>query len=85
MDIQIRIVNNKKLLRTFIELPAAIHKEHSNWLPPIYVDEWNYYNTRKNKAFNYCDTVLAIAYQHACGLRLRRFKAALLTVTIRKK
>lgn len=64
MDIQIRIVNNKKLLRTFIELPAAIHKEHSNWLPPIYVDEWNYYNTRKNKAFNYCDTVLAIAYQH---------------------
>lgn len=64
MDTQIKVVNNRKLLRTFIELPAAIHKKHSNWMPPIYMDEWIYYNTRKNKAYDYCDTILAIAYQH---------------------
>ncbi len=64
MDTQIRVVNNKKLLRAFIDLPAAIHKGHSNWLPPIYADDWNFYSPRKNKAFAYCDTVLAIAYQH---------------------
>ena len=63
MDTQIRVVNSKSLLRTFIKLPSAIHHGHSNWLPPIYIDEWNYFNPRKNKAFNYCDTILAIAFQ----------------------
>ncbi|KAF5066585.1 hypothetical protein DSECCO2_261830 [anaerobic digester metagenome] len=62
MQIDLRIVNNRKLLSVFINLPAQIHKGHKNWLPPIYHDEWLYFNPRRNKAFNYCETILALAF-----------------------
>ncbi len=69
MKPEIRIVNNRKILRDFIKLPAAIHAGHLNWLPPIYVDEWNFFNPKKNRAFSHCETILAVAYQNniPCG------------------
>jgi len=57
----IKIVNSKKLLHTFIHLPAIIHKEHQNWVPPIYMDDREFFNPKKNKAFSYCDTILILA------------------------
>lgn len=63
MGIEIREVKSKRDLRKFIHLPAKIHKNHSNWVPPIYMDEWGYYNPKKNKAFSFCDTTLALAYK----------------------
>jgi len=63
MGISLRPVQNKRDLRTFIYLPEKIHAAHSNWLPPLYVDEWTYFNPKKNKAFSYCDTLLLLAYQ----------------------
>lgn len=44
-------------------LPAQLHKGHLNWVPPIYRDEWSYFNKKQNLAFSYCDTTLAIAYR----------------------
>jgi GNAT superfamily N-acetyltransferase len=61
MEISLRPVQNKRDLRTFIFLPEKIHAHHANWAPPIYVDEWAYYNPEKNKAFSYCDTLLLLA------------------------
>lgn len=63
MTVTIRQVNTRSDLRTYIYLPEHIHKNHSNWLPPIYMDEWTYYNPRKNKAFSFCDTCLWLAYK----------------------
>jgi hypothetical protein len=63
MGIDIRIVSTKSELKKFIHLPAKIHKGHKNWVPPIYMDEWVYYDPKKNKSFSYCDTSLALAYR----------------------
>jgi GNAT superfamily N-acetyltransferase len=63
MAIQIREVKNRKDLKTFIYLPEKIHADQENWVHPIYMDEWKYFNSRKNKAFTYCDTILLLAFR----------------------
>ncbi len=63
MRIEVREVSGRKDLKTFIFLPEKIHRGHANWVPPIYMDEWNYFNPKKNKAFSYCQTILLLAYQ----------------------
>lgn len=63
MAIEIKEVTTKKARREFIYLPEKLHQGHDNWLPPIYMDEKAYFNPRKNPAFSYSDTVLALAYQ----------------------
>jgi hypothetical protein len=61
-SIIIKEVDSKEELRKFIYLPAEIHKHHSNWVPPIYMDEWEFFNPAKNKSFQFCDTILLLAY-----------------------
>lgn len=62
-QIIIQEVNSKSHLRKFIHLPAAIHQNHPNWVPPIYMDEWEFFNPKKNKSFQSCDTILLLAYR----------------------
>jgi hypothetical protein len=64
MGIEIKEVKTKNDLRTYIYLPAKIHKSHSNWLPPVYMDEWLFYNTKKNKCFSFSDTIILLAYRN---------------------
>lgn len=59
--IEIIEVNSKSDLKKFIYLPEKIHKSHKNWLYPLYSDDKIFFDPLKNKAFNYCDTVLALA------------------------
>ena len=61
-EIKVKQVKDKRELKTFIYLPEKIHKGHKNWVPPVYLDESSYFNPAKNKAFEYCETILAIAY-----------------------
>jgi hypothetical protein len=63
MIVDIQEVKTKKELKTFIYLPEKIHAGHRNWVHPIYMDEWKYFDPKKNKAFSYCDTVLLLAYR----------------------
>lgn len=63
MLLDIREVRTNKDLKTFIFLPEKIHAGHRNWVHPIYMDEWKYFDPKKNKAFSYCDTVLLLAYR----------------------
>jgi hypothetical protein len=63
----IQEVNSKKELKKFIHLPATIHQNHFNWVPPIYMDEWEFFNPRKNKSFQSCDTIVLLAY---CGKKV---------------
>jgi len=62
--IVLKEVLSKKELKKFIHLPAAIHQNHSNWVPPIYMDEWEFFNPKKNKSFQSCDTILLLAYRN---------------------
>jgi len=61
MEIQIKEVKNKRDLHDFIYLPAKIHKDHKNWVPPIYMDDWEFFDPKKNKSFIYCDHLLLLA------------------------
>jgi hypothetical protein len=63
MEVVVKPVTSGNELKTFIRLPAKIHKKHSNWVPPIYMDEWIFFNPKKNRAFDHCDTVLALAWK----------------------
>jgi hypothetical protein len=64
MEVVIKPVESKRNLKTFIHLPSKIHKSHKNWVPPIYMDEWEFFNPKKNRAFNHCDTVLVLAWKN---------------------
>lgn len=63
MPIEIKAVTNRKELRTFIHLPAKIHKDHKNWVPPLYMDDWEFFDPKKNRSFEKCDHVLAVAFR----------------------
>ena len=61
MNIEVREVKTRKDLKRFIYLPEKIHAGRANWVPPLYYDEWKYFDPKKNKAFSYCDTILLLA------------------------
>lgn len=61
MDVEIREVKNRKDLKKFIYIAKEIHRDHKTWVPPIYADEWKYFNPKKNRSFSHCDTILALA------------------------
>ncbi len=63
MAISIRPVENKRDLKAFIHLPERIHKDHPNWVPPLWGDEWVFFNEKKNKSFRHCETTLLLAYR----------------------
>ncbi len=62
-DIVVKEVASRKELRDFIYLPEKVHKNESNWLPPIYMDEWELFNKKKNRSYQYADTVFYLAYR----------------------
>ncbi|UCG27448.1 MAG: hypothetical protein JSV24_10800 [Bacteroidales bacterium] len=64
MPVETKEVKTKKDLRRFIYLPATINKECSNWVPPIYQDEFLFFNPKKNRSFSYSDTILLFAYKN---------------------
>jgi hypothetical protein len=61
MAIELKEVQTRSERKEFIYLPEKIHKDHANWVPPLYLDEWKYFDPKKNKAFSYCPTVLLLA------------------------
>ena len=63
MAVEIREVASRKDLRTFIYLPEKIHAGHDNWVHPLYMDDWKYFDPKKNKAFGYSDTILLLAWK----------------------
>lgn len=62
-ELLIKEVLTKKDLRIFIYLPEKIHKDEPDWLPPIYMDEWELFNKNKNKSFQYADAILLLAFK----------------------
>ena len=63
MSITVKEVSSRRELKDYIYLPEKVHKGHSTWVHPIYMDEWTYYNPKKNHAFAHCDTILLLAYR----------------------
>jgi len=61
MEIQIKEVQTKQDFQDFIYLPEKIHKDHTNWIPPIYGDDMVFFNPKKNDSFKSCDYKLLLA------------------------
>jgi hypothetical protein len=61
MPVQLILVATRRDLKRFIYLPERLHRDHPRWMPPLYMDEWRYYNPEKNRAFGYSDTMLLLA------------------------
>jgi hypothetical protein len=62
-EITIKEVVTRKDLRDFIYLPEKIHRNESGWLPPIYMEDWRFFNKKKNKSFINADALLLMAYK----------------------
>ena len=62
-ELVIKEVLTKKDRRDFIYLPEKVHKNEPDWLPPIYMDEWELYDKKKNKSYQYADALLLLAYR----------------------
>lgn len=60
-EIRVQIVSGKKNVKNYIYLPEKLHKNHQNWVPPLYKEEQNYLNLKKNLAFRYCSTIIVLA------------------------
>ena len=60
-EIVISEVVTRRDKKKFIYLPAKVHRNDPNWLPPIYIDEWELFDEKKNKSYQYADTVLYLA------------------------
>ncbi len=63
MQIIIKQVESKREYSTFIHLPFKIHKDHSQWVPPVIMDERAFFDSKRNKSFAHCDTILLLAYR----------------------
>ncbi len=50
-------------MRLFIHLPAKIHKDHRNWVPPLYSDERVFFDPKKNRSFTYCEVIMLLAWR----------------------
>jgi hypothetical protein len=62
-ELIIKEVLTKKDRRDFIYLPEKVHRDEPEWLPPIYMDEWELYDKKKNKSYQYADALLLLAYR----------------------
>ncbi|MBN2465824.1 hypothetical protein JXD38_09430 [candidate division WOR-3 bacterium] len=61
MALEVAEIRNRRELREFIYLPARVNRNNPLWIPPIYMDDWKFFDRKKNRAFQHADTVLALA------------------------
>lgn len=62
MNIVLKVADSKQLLKEFIFLPEKIYSGNPRWVPPMYIDEWNFHDPKQNKALDYSDVIRVIAY-----------------------
>jgi hypothetical protein len=64
MPVTIKIVSTKSDLKKFIYYPLELHKGHKNWVPPIFSEEFAFYDPSKNKSLVTNEHILALAYEN---------------------
>ncbi|MBW6514993.1 MAG: hypothetical protein K0B81_00060 [Candidatus Cloacimonetes bacterium] len=63
MSIEIREIKSQREVNQFVKLPAKLHKDHPNWVPPIHSEEKKLLDPKQNLSHSYCDTIFALAYE----------------------
>ncbi len=57
------IVSNRRELRTFVEFPFRLYKDHPCWVPPLVRSEMNTFDREKNPVFEHSEAILYTAWQ----------------------
>lgn len=63
MDVQIKEVVNLKDLKSFIRFPNKLYRGNSNWVPPLFFDDYNTLRKDKNPAFEHCEAKYWLAFK----------------------
>lgn len=63
MSVQIKIVESKKDLKTFVRFANKLYKGNKYYVPAIVFDEINTFDSKKNGAFDFCQAELYLAYK----------------------
>lgn len=72
--VEIREISSKKDIKRFIEFANDLYKDCENYCPPLFNDELEVFNTKKNPVFDHAECVLYLAYRgeqivgRICGL-----------------
>ncbi len=61
--IEIKEVETKKDLKTFIRFPQTLYKGNPYWVPPLEFDEMNVLSKDVNPAFDHCEAAYWLAYK----------------------
>jgi hypothetical protein len=62
MDVQIKEVVTPKDLKSFIRFPYLLYRGNSNWVPPLFSNEYRTLRRDKNPAFENCEARYWLAY-----------------------
>ncbi len=61
--IEIKEINSKKDIKTFVDFPTKLYKGVKEYSYPLRMDELNMFNPKKNSAYKDCDVVMFLAYK----------------------
>ena len=61
--LEIRPVTSRRDLCRFIDFANDLYKDSPYWCPPLYFDELNVFDRKKNPAMEFCDYQLFMAYK----------------------
>lgn len=64
MSVEIRLVETKRELKTFVKVPFEIYKGDPYWVPPLIMDDLETFNPEKNPAFEHAEAKLFLAYKN---------------------
>ena len=64
MSIVVREVKDKRMMKSFINLPYRLYKGHPCYVPPLRFDEAGTLRKDKNPAFDYCEARYWLAYKN---------------------
>ena len=63
MSIQIKTVNTRKELKTFVRFANKMYKGNKYYVPALIMDELNTLDKNKNGAFDFCEAEYYLAYK----------------------
>lgn len=61
--LRIQKINSRKELENFIKLPAKLYFNEPRWVPPLYADEYQFHDPKKNPAFKQATVERWIVYK----------------------
>lgn len=63
-DIVVREVTTKREIKRFVQFGIDLYKDNPYYCPPIFFDEVNTFDPKRNPALEVCDHILFMAYRN---------------------